>query len=145
ALYGRRNRRLAPLPPIEPPPDAQARVDDMKAAWDAVFRRRVAYFATVALSLFLAALPLLDRINWLPPGLPGWDRIAGLLSCVLGWLFEAAGVFLPSWTAWWFASFANHPVVFIVSAAVLLWLFLRESGLIQQEVFARAEYAWRRL
>jgi len=145
ALYGRRNRRLALLPPIEPPPDAQARADDMKAAWDAVLRRRVAYFATVALSLFLAALSLLDRIRWLPPSLPGWDRIAGPLSHALGMLFKLAGAFLPSWTAWWFASFANHPAVFIVSAAALLWLFVRKSGLIQQEVFARAEYAWRRL
>ena len=145
ALYGRRNRNWALLPSIEPSPDAQARMDDMKSAWDAVFRRRVAYFATVALSLFLAAVPLLDSMGWLPPSLPGWDRIAGPLSHALAMLFKVAGVFLPSWTARWFVSFANHPAVFIISAALLFWLFVRKSGLIQQEVFARAEYAWRRL
>jgi uncharacterized protein (DUF2235 family) len=143
ALHGRRDRRLVLLPPIEL--DAQARVHDMKAAWDAVFRRRVAYFATLALSLFLAAFPLLDRIGWLPSSLPGWDPIAGRLSRALEVIFKLAAALLPSWTAQWFASFAAHPAVFIVAAGALLWLFVRKSDLIQQEVFARAEYAWRGL
>jgi uncharacterized protein (DUF2235 family) len=50
--------------------------------------------------------------------------------------------FLP-WAGPWLKSFANHPTLFLLSAVLLLWLFLRKSQLLQTEIFRRAEYAWR--
>ena len=41
--------------------------------------------------------------------------------------------------------FANHPTLFLLSAALLLWLFVRKSQLLQKEIFRFAEYAWRRV
>ena len=145
----RRTGQNMPLEPVAPqlgtPQQNRERIDDMEAAWDAVFRRRVAYFTTVALTLLLAAFPVLDYLGWLPGSLFGWNPIPEPLSTALSSLLKMAARFTPSWTAWWLASFAKFPVLFLISAVMLLWLFFKKSHELQKEIFARAEYAWRRV
>ncbi|WP_375779089.1 hypothetical protein ACE103_08650 [Bradyrhizobium sp. ma5] len=51
--------------------------------------------------------------------------------------------FGPGWAAPWLTSFANHPTLFLLSATLLLWLFLRKSQLLQTRIFHLAQYAWR--
>src|SRR5262249_44946519 len=112
----------------------------------AVFRRRVAYFTTVWLTLLLVAFPVLDRQGWLPSSLFGWQPIPEPLSTGLSELLKSAThLIMPRWTAWWQASYSKFSVFFMISAWLLLLLFFKQSHELQKTVFARAEYAWRRV
>jgi hypothetical protein len=73
---------LRPMPLLENLADLARRISDIESAWDAVWRKRLAYFATVALSLVLVAFPVLERLGWLRPACPAgnaWAR--GLRGC----------------------------------------------------------------
>ncbi|MCP3468275.1 DUF2235 domain-containing protein [Bradyrhizobium sp. CCGUVB23] len=137
------------------------RDSDMDLARNVIWRRRVAYFATVFSSAILALLPIFDwirgcsfwqgagaSISWLLSILSrSWepvrtaDQWLATLRSALRWAVEQQ--FLPRWTVHWLTSFANHPTLFLLSAALLLWLFLQESQRLQTEIFRRAENAWR--
>jgi hypothetical protein len=148
----------------------------MQLVNDAVFRRHVAYLFTVAFTVVLAVLPILDWIAardfwgsvaaWLESTVPAIYRVltaalSGLawfddeLSRIPGWSWVtqklgaalmAVKQFAPGWAAFWLESFANHPALFLFCAATAVaWLFFRKSQLLQDQIFARAEYAWRRI
>jgi uncharacterized protein (DUF2235 family) len=152
--------RLVPLP-TEPPGDLEVRAKDMEPVRDAVVRRRVAYFATVTLTVVLALLPGVDWLasvgTWptMPPfsgivrlgealsRIPIWSSLSRLVGRLLSWTLELNVV--PAWASFWLTSFAKHPALFLFCAVVVLWLFFRKSHLLQDEIFARAEYAWRRV
>ena len=53
--------------------------------------------------------------------------------------------FFPAWVSFWLKSFANHPTLFLSFGLTVLWLFFRKSYQQQDQIFARAEYAWRRI
>jgi hypothetical protein len=44
------------------------------------------------------------------------------------------------WVDW----YIRHPLFFLLAASLLAWLFVSKSVRLQDEVFARADYAWRR-
>ena len=176
----------------------------MELARNAVWRRRLAYFATVFSSAILALLPVFDWIRglsfwqsdavskmvsrlweqiartwdqfWQPivqTAIHVWQQVATsptadnlpapLKSALLWtaeWLVWTAKHIAPDqwlapllrwaidqkfvpWAAPWLKSFAYHPTLFLLSATLLAWLFLRKSQLLQEEIFRRAEYAWR--
>jgi uncharacterized protein (DUF2235 family) len=74
--------------------------------------------------------------------IPGWHWFTqDLIGSLLHWIVTMQ--FLPGWVAFWMKSFANHPGLFVVCAPVLLWLFFRKSQQLAEQVFARAEHAWR--
>ena len=129
--------------------DMALRDRDMTAARDAVVRRKAAYFATVALTLVLAVLPAIDWLtgngSWRGEtgSIPVWSEIGGLVGSSLTWLLMQD--VLPGWATTWFASFSRHPMLFLLAGSVLLWLFVRHAAQVQEQIFARAEYAWRRL
>jgi uncharacterized protein (DUF2235 family) len=164
---------LVRLPPVESAQDVEHRAADMQLVYDAVFRRRLAYLFTVAFTIVLAVLPLFDwMVNHLGPvaawlkniapmiyhvmagvfSLVAW--VANTLSSIPGWSWaarqlgaalSAAKQFAPGWAAFWLDSFARHPALFLFCAAIVLWLFFRKSKLLEDQIFARAEYAWRRI
>jgi len=121
----------------------------MNAARDAVVRRKATYFATVALTLVLALLPAIDwftgNASWRghTGSIPVWSEIGTATSKSLTWILSKD--LLPGWATTWCASFARHPMLVLLVGPVLLWLFVRHSAHVQEQIFARAEYAWRRL
>jgi hypothetical protein len=133
----------------EVPGDRALRDQDMNAARDAVLRRKATYFATVALTLVLALLPAIDWLtgnaSWRghTGSIPVWSEIGTATSKSLTWILSKD--LLPGWATTWCASFARHPMLVLLVGPVLLWLFVRHSAHVQEQIFARAEYAWRRL
>ena len=133
----------------ESPACMRLRAQQMTMARDAVIRRKAAYFATVALTLVLTALPAVDWLtgnaSWRSgtAAIPVWSDVGGLVSRALIWIL-ALDV-LPGWASTWCASFARHPMLLLLAGSLLLWLFVRHAGEVQEQIFARAEYAWRRL
>jgi uncharacterized protein (DUF2235 family) len=167
---------LAARPPVESAPDIKGRAHDMELVRDAVFRRRVAYFFTVALTIVLGALPLFDwladhvwtpasewlsatvptayvaltaPISWLAwmadqaSHIPGWSAVTHQIGRALQWTINEQ--LFPAWVTVWLQSFGNHPSIFLLCGLSVLWLFVRKSQLLQEQVFVRAEYAWRRI
>jgi uncharacterized protein (DUF2235 family) len=166
-----------PPPPLESVADINGRAGDMKLVYDAVFRRRVAYLFTVALTIVLAGLPVFDWIAarefWAPVSarldstapkfywllttpfsglgwvgnelsrIPGWSWVTQKLGDALNW--TVAQQFFPAWVTFWLRSFGNHPALFLFCGLTVGWLFFRKSQLLQDQIFARAEYAWRRI
>ena len=127
----------------------QTRHREMTSAREAVIHRKSAYFATVVLTLILATLPAVDWLtgnaSWRSgtAAIPVWSDIGSFISKALIWIL-ALDV-LPGWASAWCASFARHPMLFLLAGSLLLWLFVRHAAAIQDQIFARAEYAWRRL
>jgi uncharacterized protein (DUF2235 family) len=145
---------LVPIPALEANDDAAGRAEDMETVRDAVFRRQVAYLSTVALTFVLAVLPVLDGLAtvlraratlWTSflADVPVWSVATGWVSHKLT-LVLRIGVF-PGWLSFWVASFARHPTLALVCGGIVAWLFVRKSSQIQDQIFARAEYAWRRV
>jgi uncharacterized protein (DUF2235 family) len=167
---------LTPVAAVESADDLEARAKDMESAYDAVFRRRVAYLGTVAFTVVLAWLPIHDwlvrnvwsviakpfeaaapklfallaapfsAIAWIGEKLseiPGWSVAARGVGNLLRWII-GTGV-LPGWLKFWVNSFADHPALFLFCGLAVLWLFVRKSQLLQDQVFARADYAWSHL
>src|SRR5262249_56611176 len=122
----------------------------MEQARNTVWWRRLSYLATVALSALLVSFPLLDKWalpaieNVLPaaatpdPLRPIVDRLSGVIPA------DFANI-LPGWSRPWVASFLPPPTIALVSALLLIWLFWRKSGQLQQKIAARAELAWAQL
>jgi uncharacterized protein (DUF2235 family) len=75
--------------------------------------------------------------------IPGWSWVTRELGTVLNW--TVAKQFFPAWATFWLESFGKHPALFLFCGLTVLWLFLRKSQLLQDQIYARAEYAWRRI
>jgi uncharacterized protein (DUF2235 family) len=75
--------------------------------------------------------------------IPGWNWTTQKVGFALNWAVTEQ--FFPAWVTIWLKSFGNHPALFAFCGLAVLWLFLRKSQLLQDQIFARAEYAWRRI
>ena len=95
--------------------------------WLATPFNAVAYYA-VAFGDFLGALPGV-----------------GVLTALIVKLFDIAKGLLWSWTEFLFDWYQRHPLFSFVLVVMLAWLFIRTSNKLQDEIFARADFAWRRL
>lgn len=137
---------LIDVPLIETEPQRNGRRDDDALVRDAVWWRKAAYYATVALTLLLAAFPLLADRGWVPDLPTVWPTGAAWLSLLLGKILDLAAYVVPNVVATtWFSSFVAHPASFLIVAGLLALLFFRESDRLQAVVFDRAEYAHRRV
>lgn len=97
---------------------ARARAERQEVLWDFVLYRRLAYFATVLLSLILAASPL--WIGRVPP-LPAETDGRWIVGIVIGWL----GALVPSAATPWFTAFSEGPAYFVLVGIPILcfgWL-----------------------
>jgi uncharacterized protein (DUF2235 family) len=90
----------------------------------------------------LLAAPFL-AVAWIGEKLaeiPGWSAAGRGIGKLLDWIVTQN--FLPGWASFWIESFARHPALFLFCGLAALWLFVRTSQLLQDQVFARADYAW---
>ena len=99
---------------------ATRRIAGSALAWNDVWRKRAAYFASVGVALLLVAFPLLD-IN----GTPGCEGA----FCVIAPLIQAVGVMLPAIADPWIDAYAYHPALFALAILALALLQLRSTVL----------------
>jgi uncharacterized protein (DUF2235 family) len=171
---GGRNPDLVRIKGPESDSQRDDRGRDMQAAWAAVARRRQAYLATVWLTAVLVGLPLADQyvgalagsisaliteggdtIRAAPTLLRAFsvdetriDSTIGAVTTAEGWISRGVGYlqsYLGGWSKPWLGWYQRHPLFFLVLVLPLIWLFLRKSPFLQDEVFKRADYAWRRI
>lgn len=121
------------LPPVqnphEKPAQALARSRLQEKIWNFVWMRRIVYFMTVSVSLYLAAFPLMKAL----------PRTAELES-PLRWVSDIVrlvGGFLPGALDPWINGYARDPVQFLVVAVCLIASLLigaRLSNRIQNDM-----------
>jgi uncharacterized protein (DUF2235 family) len=109
------NGTLAPqgMPPYETADESNRRFQAQQLAWNAVWWRRIFYFATVTASIHLAAFPLFYHVD---PAREYTTRLRFVSESV-----RVAGAFLPDFvTSWWLDSFATNPITFVMAIAFVL-------------------------
>jgi uncharacterized protein (DUF2235 family) len=102
--------------------------------WNLVWRKRIYYFATLAASLFLFALPFWQA-HRPPPACTG-------PQCVLSPIIAAAGALLPGFAGWWIDAFALMPGTVVATIVVLSFILLRSASL-QRRITGRMGALWR--
>ncbi len=111
-------------------------VGQQERAWDHVWWRRLMYFVTVAVSVWLVTF------RWVHPAAAGggcagrWCFVDPLLAFVAG--------FAPGWLTPWFDSFRSAPGMFLGWAAALA-LSLTVSAKMARDIGDAGETAWRHL
>jgi uncharacterized protein (DUF2235 family) len=106
-------------PPAESNPGLRAARQEW--VWNDVWRRRIAYFTMVGVSLLLVLLAL--RNAWRVP-----TACDGPL-CLLAPLIDAIGAFLPGFLETWVRALARSPEWVAVGIAALSFLLIRSGGL----------------
>ncbi|MEO5823640.1 MAG: DUF2235 domain-containing protein [Vicinamibacteraceae bacterium] len=121
---------------LKDPEATAARDAATEAIWNRVWWRRITYFATLAATLLLVALPLFVARLPTPPVLAdGRTWIGGVIRLLT--------IVLPSFAGQWVDVYADNPVYFLMLAAVilvLLWFGTRMERTLRD----RARSMWRR-
>jgi hypothetical protein len=100
-----------------------------------VWARRIVYFLTVFASLFLAAMPLIEK--WRPGRGP-----ASLAEIVLP-IVDLVGAFLPNFVKPWLDAFRNSPGRFLIGV-VLVIVLMYAGGWIQGHIRDLMRRIWKR-
>lgn len=113
--------------------------------WKWVWGRRVVYFATVLVSLVLAAMPLLlpkspetgeaSLVKWQANDEASWA--APLIPAI-----NVAGRFLPSFAASWIDTFKQAPL-WLLGGGLALAALLFLGGILQRRIHDRMRPLWR--
>jgi hypothetical protein len=101
---------------------------------------------TTAPTVYRLLIAPFSGLAWLGNALSsilGWSSATQELGATLNWTVQRQ--FFPAWVDFWLTSFGAHPALFLFCGLTVLWLFFRKSQLLQDQIFARAEYAWRRI
>ena len=117
------------------PDIVRSRAIALEAVWDLVWRRRVAYFVTVGLTLFLVLMPgWADDVG--PPPLLGDGRTW------FGSLIRIASAFLPGFVSPWIDTYAENSVYFLLLAGAIALVMLY-SARCELRLRDRARRVWR--
>jgi uncharacterized protein (DUF2235 family) len=141
---GQAPRRSGVAPPMVAA-DIRARLADevsgaarraaVEPVWDLVWWRRITYFATLAATLLLLAMPLI--VGWLPtPPLlaDGRTWVAGVI--------RLSTIVLPAFAGDWVEVYANNPFYFLLFSAMVVLLLLVGNRL-ERKLRDRARRLWR--
>ncbi|HKX90994.1 MAG TPA: DUF2235 domain-containing protein [Sphingomicrobium sp.] len=104
--------------------------------WDLVWWRRMAYFATVIVTLQLAALPFL---NLLPSFV---DQLCSDSRCWLPSLIRPAKALVPGIADPWIAAIARYPFTPFILGGLIYWL-MRRSNAIEGRLRDECYRLWR--
>jgi uncharacterized protein (DUF2235 family) len=134
-----------------PAPYLEPELDRLDLAWDIVWWRRLAYFATLVTTTFVGLFFAALVYQW-PKSVLGRVE-AGLTALVgqtleqsVGWLLQKVaslfGFLLPSFVTAAVPSLTHYPLTAVVSLVLLAVLFFVVSGALQRRVAGYAEWAW---
>jgi hypothetical protein len=113
-----------------------ARGTAFEPVWDLVWRRRVAYFVTVAFTVVLAALPMWVSRAPDPP----------FLADGRTWLdapLRAAGLLLPAFLGYWLRTFAENPFYFL-ALTICIVATMRYGAACERRLRDEARGIWQR-
>ena len=126
-------------------------LDLLELAWDIVWWRRLAYFATLVttifVGLFFAALvyewpkDILASVENALTTLAG-QHIEAALTLAIQKSGSAVASILPGWFAAVLPEISKYPLTAIVSLTLLATLFFVVSATLQRRIAAYAEWAW---
>lgn len=115
---------------------AGARFACQENLWDLVWRRRLAYFATVAVTLMLVAMPV-----WSP--LPSFvNQTCSDARCVLPSLIRPLGALVPGFLDPWIAAIARYPFTALFYLLGIYFL-MRWSSSAEARLFNGSWRVWR--
>jgi uncharacterized protein (DUF2235 family) len=117
----------------EPTGSGKRRFEAQEEVWDEVWKRRICYFATVGLSLVVAALPLIQ--HWMPRA-PCEDVL-----CLAAPAISSLGYVLPGFLGVWIDAFAKMPLLFLALVAAIAACTMKGAGL-QQRIQDRMRALW---
>ncbi len=125
--------------------------DVLQRAWDIVWWRRLAYFATLTVTAYLSLFVLRLMFTW-PDGIlrvteAGLSavfgvRITGWFAQSWAWFLGLIAHVLPDWMSGLIPSFDAYPLSSALALAVLAVLFFQVSEQLQDRIAAHAEWAW---
>jgi len=115
-------------------PQAASRAIRQEKVWDWVWARRITYFLTVFASLFLAALPLLEK--WRP------GRGPASPAEVVVPIIDLVAAFLPGFVKPWLDAFRNSPGRFLIGL-LLVGLLMYAGGWMQGRIRDVMRGIWR--
>ena len=112
---------------FEGPTEAGWRAKAQERVWDLVWYRRIIYFATLFLSLYLALLPWIKSVPTLPilgsqSGELDTGKCIGSAFCFLAGIPKLFGAFLPAFANRWVEVFSVNPGIFGALAGIILLL-----------------------
>jgi uncharacterized protein (DUF2235 family) len=116
------------------PGDARSRAIRQEKVWDWVWGRRIVYFLTVLASLYLAALPLIEK--WRPGRGPAGP--AGIVVPII----DLVAAFLPSFVNPWLDAFRNSPGRLLVGV-LLVGGLMYAGGRMQGHIRDLMRRIWR--
>ena len=116
------------------PVEARSRAIRQEKVWDWVWARRITYFLTVLASLFLVALPLIEK--WRPGRGP-----ASLAEIVVP-IIDLAAAFLPGFVKPWLDAFRNSPGRFLIGV-LLVGVLMYAGGWMQGHIRDLMRSIWR--
>ncbi|MEA2998845.1 MAG: hypothetical protein QOK17_678 [Sphingomonadales bacterium] len=133
------------IPPSEPliGPDCRARLASSASGrfacqenlWDFVWRRRIAYFATVGVTLLLVVLPAGNPLPFL-------EYSCSDARCVLPSLIRSANVLVPGFAEGWIDAIAEFPVTALIYFIAIV-ILLRWGNRIERRLGDRSWRLWR--
>jgi uncharacterized protein (DUF2235 family) len=112
-----------------------ARFDCQENLWDIVWRRRFAYFSTLAATLMLAALPLFNPLSAI-------EKTCSDARCFLPNVIRFLKVLVPSFAEGWIEAIALNPVTAIL-LAILVWRLLRWGKALECRLSDSSHRLWR--
>jgi len=104
--------------------------------WDLVWRRRIAYFATLSVTILILALPFWNPLHFL-------DQTCADSRCVLPSLIRSANVLVPGFAEGWIEAIALYPITAIILALAVMAL-LRWSTSIEVRLWNGSFRLWRK-
>lgn len=117
------------------PAAARMRREAFETVWDLVWWRRIVYFATLALTLMLVALPLLVSRLPQPPFLTdGRTWIRGII--------RLGTVLVPSFASPWVDAYADNPF-YSIALALGIAILLAVGTRLERALRDRARHIWR--
>jgi uncharacterized protein (DUF2235 family) len=103
--------------------------------WDIVWRRRFAYFTTLAATLMLAALPLFNPFSAI-------EKTCSDARCFLPNVIRFLKVLVPSFAEGWIEAIALNPVTAVL-LAILVWRLLRWGKTLELRLRDSSHRLWR--
>jgi hypothetical protein len=134
-----------------PPEFLRPEQDVLERAWDIVWWRRLAYFATLIVTAFLSLFALRSLF-----ALPDWilttteagfaslfgATLTGWIAAAWRWLLGILAHVLPDWAHALLPAFASYPVSSAVALGLLALLFFDVASRLKGRIGAHAEWAW---